>query len=81
MSPPEIALMRLDELATTDANGHWTGYPKRSGQCLSYWLQGVRCDPLLDHRTTPELPQYADTVIIGSGVSNQRIARKLQKES
>jgi len=44
------------------------GFPKSEGQSLSYWLQQVRCDPLLDHRTTGELPKEVDTVIIGSGV-------------
>ncbi|RFU32978.1 hypothetical protein B7463_g3391, partial [Scytalidium lignicola] len=43
------------------------GFPKQNGRSLSYWLQGVRCDPLLDHRSTPELPLSADIVIIGSG--------------
>lgn len=45
------------------------GFPKQNGRSLSYWLQGVRSDPLLDHRTTSELPSAADIVIIGSGVS------------
>jgi len=60
--------LNVDEYAASDA-GKRTGFPKASGQSLSYWLQGVRCDPLLDHRSTEELPDEADTVIIGSGVS------------
>lgn len=52
------------------AHQHRTGFPKPTGQSQSYWLQQVRCDPLLDHRTTGEIPKEADTVIIGSGVSH-----------
>lgn len=44
------------------------GFPKKDGYSLSYWLRGVQNDPLLDHRTTTELPVSADIVIIGSGV-------------
>lgn len=61
--------LNVDEYATSDA-GKRTGFPRQTGQSLSYWLQGVRCDPLLDHRSTEELPSEADTVIIGSGVSS-----------
>ena len=46
------------------------GLPLEDGMCLSYWLQGVRNNPLLDHRTTEHLLSHADVVIIGSGVSN-----------
>ncbi|KAJ7201224.1 hypothetical protein C8J57DRAFT_1455102 [Mycena rebaudengoi] len=42
-------------------------FPIPTGMSLSYWLQGVRASPLLDHRTTEELPKSADVVIIGSG--------------
>jgi hypothetical protein len=44
------------------------GFPKEGPYSLSYWLQGVQGDPLLNHRTTTELPSSADIVIIGSGV-------------
>ena len=44
-----------------------TGLPRADGACLSYWLEGVRSDPLLDHRSG-DLPDRADVVIIGSGV-------------
>ena len=44
-------------------------FPLERGMCLSYWLQGVRNNPLLDHRTTHILAESADVVIIGSGVS------------
>ncbi|KAF2108120.1 FAD dependent oxidoreductase [Lophiotrema nucula] len=47
----------------------------QGGQSLSYWLQQVRCDPLLDHRTTPDLPKEADTVIIGSGITGTLVAK------
>lgn len=39
---------------------------------LSYWLQGVRADPLLDYRTEGGLPQEAEVVVIGSGVRSAR---------
>jgi hypothetical protein len=67
-SPDTSAALNVDEYSATDA-GKRTGFPRPTGQSLSYWLQGVRCDPLLDHRSTEELPTEADTVIIGSGVS------------
>lgn len=43
-------------------------FPLAEGMCLSYWLQGVRSNPLLDHRSSDEIPAEADVVIIGSGV-------------
>ena len=43
-------------------------FPLAEGMCLSGWLEGVRHNPLLDHRTTEKLPSTADYVIIGSGV-------------
>ncbi|PYH42519.1 NAD(P)/FAD-dependent oxidoreductase [Aspergillus saccharolyticus JOP 1030-1] len=45
------------------------GFPKQADYSISHWLQSVKDDPLLNHRTTPELPQSADVVIIGSGMS------------
>ena len=50
------------------------GFPKRDNYSISYWLQSVQGDPLLDHRTTPELPPSSDIVVIGSGVSNSQIS-------
>ncbi|KII89732.1 hypothetical protein PLICRDRAFT_39889 [Plicaturopsis crispa FD-325 SS-3] len=47
---------------------------------LSYWLQGVRSKPLLNHRTTENLPQTADVVVIGSGMSGSLVAYELLKE-
>lgn len=69
VQPDKPAASEIHHGTSARINGEWTGFPKTSGQSLSYWLQSVRCDPLLDHRTTPDLPRYADTVIIGSGVS------------
>ena len=44
------------------------GFPKRDNYSISHWLQSVEGDPLLNHRTTAELPRSADIVVIGSGV-------------
>ncbi|KAJ6484935.1 DAO-domain-containing protein [Mycena sanguinolenta] len=44
---------------------------------LSHWLQSVRSSPLLDYRSTPELPQYADVVVIGSGITGALTAYEL----
>ncbi|KAI0121375.1 FAD dependent oxidoreductase [Xylariales sp. AK1849] len=56
------------------ADKRW-GFPRPRGQSLSYWLQQVRCDELLNHRTTDELPGHADTVIIGSGLTGSLVAK------
>ena len=66
---PEIsAILNVDEYVFAQVTHEKTGFPKQGGQSLSYWLQQVRCDPLLDHRSTDELPPETDTVVIGSGV-------------
>lgn len=44
----------------------------RSNPTVSYWQDPP--DAIADHRTTPELPQSADIVIIGSGISGASIA-------
>ncbi|KAK8071156.1 hypothetical protein PG997_011359 [Apiospora hydei] len=68
--PGSDAILNVDE-----AIGGWkeavggVGVPEAQGQSLSYWLQQVRCDELISHRTTEQLPEAADTVIIGSGPS------------
>ncbi|KAI4681881.1 uncharacterized protein J4E84_007478 [Alternaria hordeiaustralica] len=73
---PEIsAALNVEEYASQPQSHGRTGFPKQGGQSLSYWLQQVRCDPLLDHRTTDELPQQADTVIIGSGITGTLVAK------
>ncbi|KAL4773191.1 FAD dependent oxidoreductase-domain-containing protein [Aspergillus nidulans var. acristatus] len=51
------------------------GFPKEGRYSLSYWLQGVQGDPLLNHRTTPDLPSSADIVIIGSGITGTLAAK------
>ncbi|KIR71019.1 hypothetical protein I310_05433 [Cryptococcus deuterogattii CA1014] len=56
---------------------HMTGLPLESGFCLSLWLQTVRNSPLLNHRTTEELPKEAEVVIIGSGISGSLCALSL----
>ncbi|KAH7084666.1 FAD dependent oxidoreductase-domain-containing protein [Paraphoma chrysanthemicola] len=66
----------VEEHASTPANAARTGFPKQEGQSLSYWLQQVRSDPLLDHRTTSDLPKEVDTVIVGSGMSGTLIAKQ-----
>lgn len=53
------------------------GFPKRKGYTLSHWLHDVQGNPLLNHRTTPELPQSADIAVIGSGVCIPQWAIKL----
>ncbi|KAF8177553.1 DAO-domain-containing protein [Mycena galopus ATCC 62051] len=52
-------------------------FPTSTGMSLSYWLQGVRASPLLDHRTTRELPSSVEVVIIGSGMTGAMAAHEL----
>ncbi|KAI4629215.1 uncharacterized protein J4E87_003477 [Alternaria ethzedia] len=73
--PETSASLNVEEFASQPQSHGRTGFPKQGGQSLSYWLQQVRCDPLLDHRTTDELPQEADTVIIGSGITGTLVAK------
>ncbi|WVW82635.1 hypothetical protein I302_104646 [Kwoniella bestiolae CBS 10118] len=54
-----------------------TGRPLEEGMCLSLWLQTVRNNPLLNHRTTEALPKSADVVIIGSGATGSLTALSL----
>jgi glycine/D-amino acid oxidase-like deaminating enzyme len=74
---PEIsdAALNVEEYASSPPKETRTGFPKQGGQSLSYWLQQVRCDPLLDYRTAETLPSEADTVIIGSGISGTLVAK------
>jgi glycine/D-amino acid oxidase-like deaminating enzyme len=67
--------LNADEHASTPLNRTRTGFPKQDGQSLSYWLQQAHCDPLLDYRTTEQLPKYADTVIVGSGITGTLVAK------
>ncbi|KAL1612377.1 hypothetical protein SLS60_000603 [Paraconiothyrium brasiliense] len=73
--PDNPAVLNAEEYASTPLAPGRTGFPKQSGQSLSYWLQQVRSDALLDHRTTEHLPKQTDTVIIGSGISGTLIAK------
>ena len=66
--PDTSATLNVEEYGSAQSARERTGFPMRGGQSLSYWLQQVRCDPLLDHRSTENLPREADTVVIGSGV-------------
>jgi glycine/D-amino acid oxidase-like deaminating enzyme len=68
--------LNVEEYASPPTNPARTGFPKQGGQSLSYWLQQVRCDPLLNHRTTEDLPNDADTVIIGSGITGTLAAKE-----
>ncbi|ORX34976.1 putative FAD dependent oxidoreductase [Kockovaella imperatae] len=54
-------------------------FPLTEGMCLSGWLEGVRHNPLLDHRTTDALPSTADYVIIGAGITGSLCALELLK--
>ncbi|VDB89216.1 unnamed protein product [Peniophora sp. CBMAI 1063] len=58
-----------------ESNRH--AFPLPEGMSLSQWLQNVRANPLLDHRTTEAIPGTADVVIIGSGMSGAVTALKL----
>jgi glycine/D-amino acid oxidase-like deaminating enzyme len=68
--------LNVEEYASTPTKAGTTGFPKQDGQSLSYWLQQVRCDQLLDHRTTEILPDNVDTVVIGSGISGTLVANE-----
>ncbi|KIY64654.1 DAO-domain-containing protein [Cylindrobasidium torrendii FP15055 ss-10] len=51
--------------------------PLATGASRSYWLQNASANPLLNHRTTKDLPAQADVVIIGSGMSGALVAYDL----
>ncbi|KAF3036974.1 hypothetical protein E8E12_008379 [Didymella heteroderae] len=74
--PNSSTTLSVEEYASQPTDQTRTGFPKQGGQSLSYWLQQVRSDPLLDHRTTEALPDDADTVIIGSGITGTLAARE-----
>ncbi|KAF7362646.1 FAD-dependent oxidoreductase [Mycena venus] len=76
---PLPTLTALGESASNKTGGVEGGkaFPIPKGMSLSYWLQGVRASPLLDHRTTEELPKSAEVVIIGSGMSGTMTAYEL----
>ncbi|EFX01761.1 FAD dependent oxidoreductase superfamily [Grosmannia clavigera kw1407] len=51
------------------------GFPKATGSSMSYWLLSAQGDQLLDYRTTDTLPETADIVIIGSGMTGTLTAK------
>ncbi|KAG9190563.1 hypothetical protein G6011_08651 [Alternaria panax] len=73
--PETSAVLNVEEYASQSQSHGRTGFSKQGGQSLSWWLQQVRCDPLLDHRTTNGLPYEADTIIIGSGITGTLVAK------
>ncbi|KAF2642394.1 DAO-domain-containing protein [Massarina eburnea CBS 473.64] len=73
--PAVPAILNADDYASAPPDHQRTGFPKQGGQSLSYWLQQVRSDTLLDHRTTNELPLEADVVVIGSGITGTLVAK------
>ncbi|KAL4931087.1 NAD(P)/FAD-dependent oxidoreductase [Aspergillus undulatus] len=78
MSPTKIPPVKespLDNAAVASAHPARYGFPKEGHYSLSYWLQGVQGDPLLNHRTTADLPPKADIVIIGSGLTGTLVAK------
>ncbi|KAL4875625.1 FAD dependent oxidoreductase [Aspergillus karnatakaensis] len=76
MSPGPTTAPNVEEsLAGNAARPERFGFPKEGQYSLSYWLGGVQGDPLLYHRTTPELPSSADIVIIGSGMTGTLVAK------
>ncbi|ORY26997.1 putative FAD dependent oxidoreductase [Naematelia encephala] len=65
----------------SDFDNAWAGLPIPDGMSLSHWLQTVRSNPLLDHRSTGELPEEVDVVVIGSGMSGSLAALSLLQSS
>jgi len=59
-------------------NGSGAGFPHPKPS-LSFWLQGTRNNPLIGHRTTKTIPNYADVVVIGAGMSGAAISYHLFK--
>nr|XP_018259110.1 uncharacterized protein I303_08654 [Kwoniella dejecticola CBS 10117]OBR81268.1 hypothetical protein I303_08654 [Kwoniella dejecticola CBS 10117] len=53
------------------------GLPIESGMSISHWLGTVRSNPLLDFRSSENLPSSVDVVIIGSGISGALTALNL----
>jgi hypothetical protein len=54
--------------------------PPQSSPTTSYWQEFPPFsaeEGLVDHRTTPDLPSKADTVIIGSGITGAAVAWNL----
>ncbi|WWC91289.1 uncharacterized protein L201_006232 [Kwoniella dendrophila CBS 6074] len=62
-------------------DGEITGRPIERGMSTSHWLGTVRSNPLLDYRSSEELPSKADMIIIGSGLSGALTALSLLESS
>ncbi|KAL3482219.1 FAD dependent oxidoreductase [Aspergillus californicus] len=75
MSPGPTNAPEVGEPVSPRVTQDRYGFPKQGKYSLSYWLQGVQNDPLLNHRTTLELPLSADIVIIGSGMTGTLTAK------
>ncbi|KAK5661537.1 hypothetical protein OQA88_11441 [Cercophora sp. LCS_1] len=58
------------------ANNFQSGFPVPN-PTRSYWLKDP--SPLANHRTTPELPTHADTIVIGSGITGAFAAHFLKE--
>ncbi|KAK6904380.1 hypothetical protein I203_105192 [Kwoniella mangroviensis CBS 8507] len=69
--------MENRSLANLKLDDEVTGLPLESGMSLSHLLATVRNNPLLDYRSSEELPSKADVVIIGSGISGALTALNL----
>ncbi|WWD16931.1 hypothetical protein CI109_101363 [Kwoniella shandongensis] len=57
------------------------GFPLQRGMGLSHWQQTTRANPLLNHRSTADLPTGADVVVIGSGISGAVAALSLLQDA
>ncbi|KAL3466249.1 FAD dependent oxidoreductase [Aspergillus heterothallicus] len=75
MSPGPTTAPSVEEAVSPNFIREDYGFPKDGRYSMSYWLQGVQGDPLLNHRTTSELPLSADIVVIGSGMTGTLVAK------
>ncbi|KAK4164833.1 FAD dependent oxidoreductase-domain-containing protein [Cladorrhinum sp. PSN259] len=66
------------EAARTEGGGGRAGLPS-TNPTKSYWLHAPS-EVLLGHRTTEDLPEEADIVIVGSGITGAFAARFLLEE-
>lgn len=55
------------------------GIPSSHGTTKPFWLND--CDPLLSTKQSPTLPQAADIVVIGSGISGMSVAHSILEDS
>ncbi|KAJ7584443.1 DAO-domain-containing protein [Mycena floridula] len=71
------SLLSTAQSAVCPSEPPGNGLPLEEGMSLSLWLQGVRANPLLNHRSTHKLPHEAEVVIIGSGLMGTLTAYEL----